>query len=196
MISKKLKLNLFFFIVLLSGIFFYSYYISQNKGSIKIINSKSNVQSELPLLERGMTKFTDVEYKTLDKKNNIYITKGREAFLSKKKPDIIELVTVHSFTKLKDGTTLNIKSDRAQYFTNSKNIKYYNNVVIENKKIIITSGMAHYNSDKNQIKLEKNVFFKSEKINIEADVATLNTISNNLEIFMVKKEDKVHARRK
>ena len=42
----------------------------------------------------------------------------------------------------------------------------------------------------------KSIFPKFEKNNIEADVATLNTISNNLEIFMVKKEDKVHARRK
>ena len=195
MISKKTKSNLFLLTVCIGAIFFYTYYISQNKGSIKIEKEKAPVINKSNEVEKGITKFTDVEYKTSNVKNKIFITKGKEAFLNKDKPDLIQLNTVHSYTTLSDGTILNIKSDKAQYFKNTKNIKYFQNVKILNKNGIITAEEANFFSEKNLIGLKKNVIFKDTKNTIKGDIAELNTISNNLEIFMNKKQDKVYGKR-
>jgi len=195
MIVAKKKSNIFLFLVLLSAIAFYGYFISQNKGSKKIDTNEAAQNSEVSNIEKGVTTFKDVEYKTTDAKNRDYITKGNEAKITKDKPDLIELQTVHSFTNLKDGTVLNINSEKADYFKKTKNIKYYQNVVITNKDTVITSDIANYFAKKNLIRLEGNVVMQDPKNKIKGDIAELDTITNNLEVFMNKKEDKVYGRR-
>ena len=195
MIAAKKKSNIFLILVLFSAIAFYGYFISQNKGSKKINTNEAAQNSEVSNIEKGVTTFKDVEYKTTDAKNRDYITKGNEAKITKDKPDLIELQTVHSFTNLKDGTVLNINSEKADYFKKTKNIKYYQNVVITNKDTVITSDIANYFAKKNLIRLEGNVVMQDPKNKIKGDIAELDTITNNLEIFMNKKEDKVYGRR-
>jgi len=195
MIVAKKKSNIFLILVLFSAIAFYGYFISQNKGSKKIDTNEAAQNSEVSNIEKGVTTFKDVEYKTTDAKNRDYITKGNEAKITKDKPDLIELQTVHSFTNLKDGTVLNINSEKADYFKKTKNIKYYQNVVITNKDTVITSDIANYFAKKNLIRLEGNVVMQDPKNKIKGDIAELDTITNNLEVFMNKKEDKVYGRR-
>ena len=195
MIAAKKKSNIFLFLILFSAIAFYGYYISQNKGSKKIDANKTIQNSEVSNIEKGVTTFKDVEYKTTDAKNRDYITRGNEAKITKNKPDLIELKTVHSFTNLKDGTVLNVNSEKADYFKKTKNIKYYQNVVITNRKKVITSDIANYFTKKNLIRLEGNVVMQDPQNKIKGDIAELDTLTNNLEIFMNKKEDKVYGRR-
>ena len=195
MIVAKKKSNIFLILVLFSAIAFYGYFISQNKGSKKIDANEAIQNSEVSNIEKGVTTFKDVEYKTTDAKNRDYITKGNEAKITKDKPDLIELQTVHSFTNLKDGTVLNINSEKADYFKKTKNIKYYQNVVITNKDTVITSDIANYFAKKNLIRLEGNVVMQDPKNKIKGDIAELDTITNNLQVFMNKKEDKVYGRR-
>ena len=195
MIAAKKRSNIFLILVLFSAIATYGYFISQNKGSKKIDTNEATQNNEVSNIEKGVTTFKDVEYKTTDAKNRDYITKGNEAKITKDKPDLIELQTVHSFTNLKDGTVLNINSEKADYFKKTKNIKYYQNVVITNKDTVITSDVADYFAKKNLIRLEGNVVMQDPKNKIKGDIAELDTITNNLEIFMNKKEDKVYGRR-
>ena len=195
MIVAKKKSNIFLILVLFSAIAIYGYFISQNKGSKNIDTNEAAQNSEVSNIEKGVTTFKDVEYKTTVAKNRDYITKGNEAKITKDKPDLIELQTVHSFTNLKDGTVLNINSEKADYFKKTKNIKYYQNVVITNKDTVITSDIANYFAKKNLIRLEGNVVMQDPKNKIKGDIAELDTITNNLEVFMNKKEDKVYGRR-
>lgn len=196
MISKKTISNLFLcFVVLISAVFYF-YHITSNKGSIKIEKEQSVGIKKSDTIEQNITKFTNVEYKTSDDSGRDYITKGEEAYLSKDEPDLIKLKNVHSFTKLNDGTTLDIRADNANYYKKSKNIKYYQNVKILNKDGVITANIANFLSDKNLIRLEQNVLYKDNKNSIKGDIAELNTISNNLKIFMLKDKDRVHGKRK
>ena len=196
MITKKAKSNFFLFIVILISVIFYFYNISQNKGSIKIEKEHSNDIKNNNTIEKNITKFTNVEYKTFDDSGRDYITKGKEAYLNKDQPDLVELKNVHSFTKLNDGSTLSVKADKANYYKKSKNIKYYQNVKILNKDGIITAKIANFLSDKNLIRLEQNVIYKDNKNTIKGDIAELNTMTNNLEIFMLKEKDRVYGKRK
>ncbi len=195
MITKKTKSNFFLFIVILFSATFYLYNISQNKGSITIEKEQSNNIKNNKLVEKNVTKFTNVEYKTSDENGRNYITKGKEAYLNKNQPNLIKLNEVHSFTKLKDGSTLNITADKAHYYKNSKNIKYYQNVKILNKDGTIKAEIANFLADKNLIRLEKNVVYKDKKNSVKGDIAELNTVTNNLKIFMIKEKDRVYGKR-
>lgn len=195
MISIKKKANIFLIVAILFFIFFYGYYIFQNKGAIKIEDTKN-----IPLSKKssdsnlGTTKFTDVEYKMSSQNNNEYVTRGKEAFITKNKPNLIQLNVVNSFTTLKDGSVLNIKSDKAIYNKKTNNIKYYQNVLMTNKDKIITSDVANFFSNKNLIKLER-AKYKDEKNLIKGDIVEFNTKTNNLEIHMKNKKDKVYGQR-
>ncbi|MEL0177543.1 MAG: hypothetical protein VW810_04515, partial [Pelagibacteraceae bacterium] len=74
------KSTLFFIIILLGTIIFYGYYLSQNKGSIRVDDTKST-SDKFSETTKGITKFKNVEYKTTDKNDKEYITKGKEALL-------------------------------------------------------------------------------------------------------------------
>ena len=195
MISIKKKANIFLIFTILFFVFFYGYYIFQNKGTIKIEDtnnislSKNSSDSSL-----GATKFTDVEYKISSQNNHEYVTRGKEAFITKNKPNLIQLNIVNSFTTLKDGSVLNIKSDKAIYNKKTNNIKYYQNVIMTNKDKIITSDVANFFSNKNLIKLER-VKYKDEKNLIKGDIVKFNTTTNNLEIHMKNKKDNVYGQR-
>ena len=96
---------------------------------------------------------------------------------------------------LKMEAALNVRADKANYYKKSKNIKYYQNVKILNKDGIIEADIANFLADKNLIRLEKNVVYKDKKNTVKGDIAELNTITNNLEIFMLKKKDRVYGKR-
>lgn len=195
MISIKKKANIFLIFAILFFFLFYGYYIFQNKGTIKIEDTKNiSLSKNSSDSSFGTTKFTDVEYKISSENNHEYITKGNEAFITKSKPNLIQLNIVNSFTTLKDGSVLNIKSDKAIYNKKTNNIKYYQNVVMTNKNKIITSDVANFFSNKNLIKLER-VKYKDEKNLIKGDIVKFNTITNNLEIHMKNKKDKVYGQR-
>ncbi len=195
MISKKTKSNFFLFIVVIFSVIFYLYHITQNKGSIKIEKQRSDAIKKNSLVEKNITKFTNVEYQTSDDSGRKYVTKGKEAYLNKDQPNLIKLNDVQSFTKLNDGSELNVTADKANYYKKSKNIKYYQNVKILNKDGIIKADIANFLADKNLIRLEKNVIYKDKQNIVKGDIAELNTITNNLEIFMLKEKDRVYGKR-
>ena len=195
MITKTKKANIFLFLILILTLFFYSYYITENKGSIDVNKDNDNQSDNTINSLSGITKFSDVEYRIKSKKNNDYITKGKLAYINKNEPEIIQLEFVNSFTKLKDGSFLNVKSDKAKFIKNSKNIKYYQNVVITNKQATITAETANFFSSKNLIKLE-DLVYKDNKNLIKGDFAKLDTVTNNLKIEMKNKQERVYGQRK
>lgn len=197
MISKKFKTNFILLGFVSLIVLIYSYFLSTNKGSKKIEDG-IQISSQLNNLdlESGITKFTDVEYKTTDNKNRVYITKGKQAFLNKKQPDLILLKFVKSTTTLKDGSELIIESDNAKFFKNSKNIEYMNNVKIINKEIFITAELAKFIPSHNIIRLEKNVVLKDINNTIKGDIVELDTLTNDLQIFMNDKKNRVYGQRK
>ncbi|MBL6758868.1 MAG: LPS export ABC transporter periplasmic protein LptC [Pelagibacteraceae bacterium] len=192
--SKK-KINIILFFGFFFSFIFYTYYISKNKGSINIEDKSSVTELQNSNFQKGVTKFLDVEYKSLDDKGRIYTTTGKEAYLDSKEPNIIILNKVLSYTDLNDGTTLRVVSDKASYYKNSKNIKYYQNVMITNKDAKITADEASFLSNQNLIKLEKKVIFQDSKNIIKSDIAELNTSTNNLKILMKKQKDKVYGQK-
>jgi len=195
MIAIKKKSNIFLIFLIILAISSYAFFFSQNKGSIKIETTNAIINDNINNIEKGITTFKDVEYKISDINNQDYITRGKEATITKDEPDLIKLKKVYSFADLKDGSILKVKSEKANYYKNTKNIKYYQNVVITNKDIVIKADTANYYRNKNLIRLEKNVIIKDPQNTVKGDIAELDVITNNIKIFMIKKKDKVYGRR-
>ncbi|WP_440679054.1 hypothetical protein [Candidatus Pelagibacter sp. HIMB1517] len=195
MISRKNISNFLILITVLLTLVFYGHYLNKNKGSIKINDSVSENKDIVSNLEGGMTKFSDVEYKTTSNKGTDFITRGKVAYISKKKPNLIELENVHSFTKLKDKSILNIKSEKATYAKNSKNIRYYQRVIISNKDRTIVAVEAIFYANKNQIKLEEVIYRDGVNL-IKSDFAEFDAETNNLQLLMKNKKDRVYGQRK
>jgi len=193
MIKKISKSNIFFILALFLSICIYSLLISTNKGSIKVNDVKSS--NNISNLEQGVTRFSNVEYKTSSNKGRDYITRGEEAYILNNQPDLIHLNYVHSFTQLKDGSTLNIRSDKAQYLKNNKNIKYYKSVVITNNEKIINASNADFFASKNLIKLQ-DVVYKDRQNLLKSDSAILDILTNNLEMRMEDNKNQVYGYRK
>jgi len=195
MISKKLKANFFLGAIILLIIVTYSYNIIQNRGSIDTDMSMNINENNSLNLTNGVTKFFDVEYKINTSRNKEFVTKGKEALISNNNPDQILLSNVNSYIVLNDGSILNINSDKAEYEKKSKNIKYYQNVIIKNKNNKITAKVANFYANKNLIRLQ-DFIYKDEKNLIKGDIADLNTITSDLLMSMKQKEDQVYGRRK
>lgn len=192
----KNKLYFFITIIFLISSAIYGYLIFDNKGYVKISNQESQKKNDNLIIEKGITKFFDVEYKTTDEKSRSFITKGTEAYIKKNKPSTIYIKKVRSYAELKDGTLLNINSKRADYDKNSKNIKYYEDVIVTNKNVVIRSNSADYMNNKNLIVLTGNVSLEDERNLVKGDIAELNTITNEIKISMFKKNNKVYGKRK
>lgn len=189
----KKKLNIFIILILSLTLIFYLYYLNTNKGYIQIQGTNNNLNSSL---ESGLTKFTNVEYKSKTSNNKIYTTKGASAFFENNNPDLIQINDVYSYTNLRDGSILKINSDKANYFKKNKNIFYIGNVVITNLDKKITSNEARYIPEKNIIELDGNIIMTSLNSKVIGDQAKLNTVTNEIEIFMISKSEKVYGQRK
>lgn len=193
MIKKKF-LKYFIFFSFTSGIIFYSYFLSQNKSIIKINQKKDNITKENKKII--ISSFKNVEYVTTNQDGKKYITKGAEANISKEKPEIIMLKDVYSFTTLKDGSKLVVRSKNAQYDKLTANIFYEGEVVITNKDIIIKSNYANYNKKKSLIELSENVLANDSKTLIKSDKATLNLLNKNIILSMNSNNERIYGKRK
>lgn len=193
MIKKRNKANIFLLCVFSLSFLFYSYSVLTNKGAIKL--KKNEDLKDVINLNSGVTKFSDVEYKSTSRNNKDFITRGKEAYISTDQPNLINIDDVHSFTKLNDGTVLDIRSDKAKYFKATKNIQYYENVIIKNKDGIIKAENANFYANKNLIKLEKATYKDGQNL-ITSDIVMLNTLTNNIELLMKEKKDRVYGQRK
>ena len=195
MISRKNISNFLILITAFLTLLIYGHYLNENKGSIKINDSVSENKDLVSNLDEGITKFSNVEYISTSKKGTDFVTRGKVAHISKNNPNIIELEKVHSFTKLKDQSILNIKSNRAVFIKDTKNIRYYQNVIITNKDRKIETDEANFYSNKNLITLKKVIY--KDKINlIKSDFAEFDTETNNLQLLMKNKKDRVYGQRK
>ncbi len=201
---KKIILIRNSLIIIITGLFIYFYFIlpSQKKGFIDVTKNEANQSLKKDNSKSGIneTKFLNAEYLSSDEKGNIYTTRAEEAVLNNDNKDNILLKRVYSFTKMKDGTLLEIHSDTGVYDKKTKNVIYKGHVIITNKTSKITCDYAFYDTKKNMVELKNNVVGysvdneKKMKNRIESDMASLDVNSKNLSLQMFSKDQKVYGR--
>lgn len=192
--KKKNLLKKIIFLLIFSIIFYYFFKLNENKGAIKVndLNKKNSFNKNTSVEQ--ITKFTNVEYKSLNSNKKSYILKGNEAYIEKTSPDIINIIGANGLVDVKNMNSINILSDTAIYDKKNKNIFFKDNVKIYNNEYQILSNNAHYFDDKNLIELEGNVVIKKPFNMIKSDFVKIDTLTNDIEMGMKSQNMKVYGK--
>ena len=179
------------------AVFFYSYYYipNKNEGFIKVKNLPAG---ETPQRIETKSTFTNVEYKSQNQQGQIFTTKAKASSFNLDNPDLINLISPYSVTKLrKDNSLIKIKSEIGVFEKKKNIIIYKENVEIKNKNYLITSNKAVHLSSENIIVISGTVVMKDLTMGLShiiyCDKIEIDTITNNTVATMNSSIDKVHG---
>ena len=187
--QKKTFLQLFllFGILIISIIFFKTYFVKK-----KINNSSINViKEEDTLTEKNSNIIHNIEY-TSNRKNEIYYVITSElGELSEDQPEIILMKNVLATINLKDTNQINISSDIATFNNINYDTNFYNNVLVTYSGHTITSNNLDLFFEKNLATITQNIIYKNLNTTLEADKVEIDLITKNSKIFMDNQSKKV-----
>lgn len=190
---KILKSKIFLIIIILPFFLFYVFNINSNKGIIILNENKKN--ETININSNGLTIFSNVEYIFNDEKGNNYKLFGHEAYFRNNKPEIINLKKVTAFSDIKKLQDMEISSEEAQYFKDTKNIFFYKNILIKKNNQIIMGDNAKFFFKKNILEVSDNVIIKDNKNIINCDRLIYNLITKNIVLNMKSDKRQVYGKR-
>ena len=128
--KKRLRIIQSFLLIFSLLIIFFTYKLNNKnfteKSDFKTTNIVNQNLGDLNKTEGDV--FYDIEYVGLDLAGNRYILKSKEAFTNKNSTEVINLKLVEATFYFKDGTILNVYSDRGDYNNLDLDMNFYGNV--------------------------------------------------------------------
>ena len=128
--KKRLRIIQSFLLIFSLLIIFFTYKLNNKnfteKSDFKTTNIVNQNLGDLNKTEGDV--FYDIEYVGLDLAGNRYILKSKEAFTNKNSTEVINLKSVEATFYFKDGTILNVYSDRGDYNNLDLDMNFYGNV--------------------------------------------------------------------
>jgi hypothetical protein len=186
MTYRKKKLLLIQISLLFVGIFiiFYTYLQKKQNDNRNIISKESQKQIELSLDKNTVNAdvFYDVSYTGLDLSGNRYVLKSKEARNDKSNSEFVKMLGLNAFFYFKDGTVLEINSDKGVYNNKTLDIKFEENVEAYYQESLLFADMAEYSNSKNFLKVSNKVVIKDTKGEIFADELFFDLKKQTLDI--------------
>ena len=145
-----------------------------NQDNNNIQNNQNNVD--------GGDIFYNIKYSGLDLAGNRYILRAKTAITDKINEELINMDFVDAVFYFKDGTKLNVLSEKGIYNNKTLDITFTKNVEAEYKKDKLYSQKAEYSNFKNYIIISDNVSIVSEKGNLFADTLLFDVEKKTLNI--------------
>ena len=160
--KKKLKLIQISLLILGSLIIFFTYLQKDKnfKGNIISKEKQEKIKKNLANDNQKGNLFFDVSYSGLDLSGNRYILKSKEAKSNKSQPELVFMKTVNAFFYFKDGTILEVRSDKAIYNNKSLDIKFNNNVKAFYEESTMTAEKAEYSNSNSYLSISEKVIVK------------------------------------
>ena len=128
--KKRLRIIQIFLLIFSLLIIFFTYKLNNKnfteKSDFKTTDIVNQNLGDLNKTEGDV--FYDIEYVGLDLAGNRYILKSKEAFTNKNSTEVINLKLVEATFYFKDGTILNVYSDRGDYNNLDLDMNFYGNV--------------------------------------------------------------------
>ena len=136
--------------------------------------------------------FYDIEYVGLDLAGNRYILKSKEAFTNKNSTEVINLKLVEATFYFKDGTILNVYSDRGDYNNLDLDMNFYGNVrgVYGDSKLF--AQKAEYSNSESMLLISENVKVIDPQGSLYADKLLFDIKKQKLNITSFK-NNKINA---
>ena len=197
MASNKLKLkrkdliqiSLIFFGLLI--IFFTYFYIGKKDTSLDKVEEKE-IEENITEKE-GFNTFENITYEGKDSNNNNFILNSEYAEFAINESNIIYMKKMVCRFFFKDGTILEIMSDKGIFDNVSNNIEFEDNVemyYLENK---LFSDKANFVNSENYLIVQGNVIGEGPLGNVAADKLNVDFIKKKMKISMYN-ENKVNIK--
>ena len=173
--------------MLLFGIFiiYITYYSKRPSLDNKLLSKTTKEKVEQQKINENEDQpdlFFNVEYTGLDLNGNRYLLKSEEAYLDEKKPEIVFMKKVQANFYFKDGTNLNVWSDRGIYNNKNLDMIFEANVKAEYQGTDLFAERAEYSNTKSYLSISEDVKVDDIRGNLVADKLLFDITKKKLNI--------------
>ena len=189
--SRKKKLRIAQVSLLIFGllVIFFTYHFNYNTKNEKIISSKTQEKLKTQISKdqnTGGDVFYNIEYSGLDLAGNRYKLISQEAYNIKENQELVKMKFVEGIFFFKDGTILNIYSDRALYNNRTLDIVFEGEVKSYYAGSEMFANKAEYSNSKNFLVVTGDVRVKDIRGTMFADKLFFDIKKKELNIASAK----------
>ena len=187
--KKKIKFFLFLFLVIISIIFYNSYFKSSNNEIVS-----SLIEKDTSVLSNKNNIIKNLKYDVKFDDNSTYSIYSETSEIVYK--DDTETVFMNNVTaKFNDGKnpTIYITSDNATFNNTIYNTTFENNVTVKYEQNVIKSKNLDLDFNKNTVYIYNNVLYDGLTGLMKTDNVLINLFTKNAEIFMNSPSKKVEV---
>ena len=186
MTSRKNKILILQFFLLIAGIFFIflTFVVFKDRASENIISDNDRRDINLKLTDKKNSKdvFYNIKYSGIDLSGNRYILEAEEAFNNELNNDLLNLKFVDAIFYFKDNTVLNVSSDYGLYNNKSLNMTFEKNVKGNYEESELFAEKAEYSNTKGFLKISDNVRINDVRGNMLTEKLIFDIKNNKLDI--------------
>lgn len=185
---KKIVIQIIpFFLILLICFFFYKKYFATKEDVVKDI-SKDQIENTENLNNLIKNLKYDVKF---ENGTQYTITSNLSEITYQGDDEIVLMQIVKAIFKDKEGSILEIISDKAEFNNSTYNTDFNNNVKITYLDNSIQSEKLLLNFEENVVTISNNIIYEGIQGLMKTDNIKIDLISKSVEVFMNNKTDKV-----
>ena len=182
-------LRVTFIITILILLLIIIFNLNQN-NKVSVEEKKEVIQEEV----ENSNYIKDVEYKSKDSSDNLYILKASEGIIDKSNSKIIYLTSIKAVIELNDYNSIDISSNFGKYNINTFDTIFSKNVIIKYLDNIITGEYLELSLNKNLMTISRNVVFKNDESSLKADVIEVDIKTKDIKISMYEENKKINIK--
>jgi len=199
-----IQLLLFFILIILGSYVFYNFSKNKEENNLNILKKNENNNIDEKKLSSNQNIIENIRYQSSNFRGDTFeiLAKYGETFLEN--PNQMKLTKVNSNISFKNGEIINLKSNFADFNTQTFETTFFENVSIIKKNEIINGDKLYFimeasnnisdssnEKEENIIRLTGNVIYKKPGYTAKADIIEIDLVTKNLIIEMNKKTDRV-----
>ena len=182
--KKKLRLIQISLLIFATTLVYYTYYQKNENFEESIVTQKTQDKINKTSSQQSSDGdiFYDISYVGLDLNGNRYILKSKEAVNDKVQNELVKMKMVEATFYFKDGTILNITSDKGIYNNLTLDIKFENNIKAFYENSSLSAENAEYSNSENYLEVTEKVVIKDIRGEMTADKIYFDLEKNTLDI--------------
>ena len=160
-------------------------------------NNKVSVEEKKEVIQEeaeNSNYIKDVEYKSKDSSDNLYILKASEGIIDQSNSKIIYLTSIKAVIELNDYNSIDISSNFGKYNIDTFDTIFSKNVIIKYLDNIIIGEYLELSLNKNLMTISRNVVFKNNKSSLKADVIEVDIKTKDIKISMYEENKKINIK--
>ena len=160
-------------------------------------NNKESVEEKKEVVQEEVENsnlIKDVEYKSKDSSDNLYILKASEGIIDQNNSNIIYLTSIKAVIELNDYDSIDISSNFGKYNIKTFDTIFSKNVIVEYLDNIIIGEYLEFSLKKNLMTISRNVVFNNNKSSLKADVIEVDIKTKDIKISMYEENKKINIK--